>query len=139
MEGAEEASVVTVPTLCGKKIEQVVCVAHSSRDRSKHNSEPKCKSAGKVVRHTQGWPDHTHTHTHTHTYTHTHICIWVCQPQVKARRGRASSSLAKPRRGSMSLLSKLGYDVYIIYTVFLAGKPPNIWSYTVLIYSSSQP
>jgi len=31
------------------------------------------------------------------------------------------------------------YTVYIVYTVFLAGKPPNIRSYTVYIYGSGQP
>jgi len=31
--------------------------------------------------------------------------------------------------------------IYIryIYTVILAGKSPNIWSYTVYIYGSGQP
>jgi hypothetical protein len=29
--------------------------------------------------------------------------------------------------------------VYDVYTVFLAGKPPNIWSYTVLIYGPGRP
>jgi len=31
------------------------------------------------------------------------------------------------------------YTTYGEYTVFLAGKPPNIRSYTVYIYSCGQP
>ena len=29
--------------------------------------------------------------------------------------------------------------IYCVYTVFLAGKSPNIRSYTVCIYNSGQP
>jgi len=30
------------------------------------------------------------------------------------------------------------YTVYIVYTVILAGKPPNVRSYTVYIYGSGR-
>ena len=42
---------------------------------------------------------------------------------------------------SMWLISRVGPEpfIYGVYTVFFAGKSPNIWSYTVHIYGSGQP
>jgi hypothetical protein len=42
---------------------------------------------------------------------------------------------------SMWLISRVGPEpfIYGVYTVFFAGKSPNIWSYTVHIYGSGRP
>jgi len=62
------------------------------------------------------------THTHIHTHTHTHVSTRV---------------VSNP-----SFINRVGLNhipKYSVYTVYLAGKSPNIRSKTVYIYGSGQP
>ena len=90
---------------------------------------------------------HTHVHTHTHKHTHTHP---MPLPHSHALRrqsrphtcARHRVGVAKDTRIYVHYMvgqNRTFIGIYVVYTVFLAGKSPYIWSYTVCIYGSGQP
>ena len=122
------------------------CSTWRALEKGRLVSSSSWRNACISIQHTWGWPE---------AYIYIYIYIyyfWQGIYHAKSATGTElnccqfrppySIHISKPPLFGVQMTTS-GYlhDIYIfgVYTVFLAGKSPNIRSYTVYIYSSCQP
>jgi len=64
----------------------------------------------------------------------------MCTPQIQVQLNASSQNIS---HALFMIMFRVGqnhtYIIYGVYTVFLAGKSPNIRSYMVYVYGPGQP